>query len=99
MATKTATKAPASNGAKQQYAEINGKAYLVVAPGADIHTMIRPVGKNTLDDGTEVAAPEVDDHVRMWLKAGYTLFAAEVIGTQTASSLVTNVLYVLVKYE
>ena len=99
MAAKTATKiAPASNGATQ-HVEINGQAYPVVAPGADIHTMVRPVGKNTLSDGSEVAAPEVDDHVRVWLKAGYTLKTAQVIGTQVATTLVVNVLYVLVKYE
>lgn len=99
MATKTATKAPASNGAKQQYAEIGGKAYEIVAPGADVHTMIRPVGPNTTLDMSSVSVDEVDSHIRVWLKAGYTLLPPQVIGTQTSTGFVTNVLYVLVKYE
>ena len=97
MATKTATKAPASNGAKQERVEIGGVAYPVAEPGADVHVIAMPIGSV----GTEktMAGDAADEYLRTWLKAGFTLLSSEVIGTQVDQGFVVNVLFVLVKYE
>lgn len=111
-ANKTATKAPASNGAKQKFVEINGvavpiappdmlaiagKAYPVVKPGADVHVIAMPVGSI----GTEktMGGDAADEYLRTWVRAGFTLLEPQVIGTQVDQGFVVNVLFVFVKYE
>lgn len=62
-------------------------------PEADVHHMIRRVGRHATADGTQTV-DEVNQAVRIWLQAGYKLAFVQSLGLEPGG---VNILYIFVK--